>query len=462
MENTKNRWKSWWAIVVTFVAVTLGGFVNTAWSEDLPPPGTSATLEQRIRVLEQKLAASEAAPGSSPSEPASVKASGTDGFQIQSADKNFALKFKLLIQADSRWFLDDNKGNETDTFLIRRARPILEGTLFGYTNFLLTPELASNGKSLLYDAYVEVAPWSFAKLRVGKFKPPIGLEHLISDQNLTFPERAYPSLLVPSRDTGVQLAGDLWNGTFNYAAAFTNGVGDNNVNTTATAPVTSDSDTNDGKEGTGRLALNPFKNGTNAALQGLGVGLGASYARQQGVNPTYVTPGQLSLFTPSTGVLPDGEHVRIAPDASWTFHSLGLLGEWVQSSQVWRVGTVRSRITNQAWQARASYILTGENATLSGIKPRKPFDPHQGTWGAFELGARYQQLYLDPDNFTQGVTTASSSIQRANTYGLVANWYLNSALRWAVSYEETTFDKGAATGDRPNEKVVISRWQLSF
>lgn len=465
MKKTR-RWRSWAAIVYGFVAVTLGGFRNNSWSEDAAPPQSlpagQAGLEQRVNILERKLEiAAEDEAAKAPAK-VSAKASASDGFQIQSADKNYLLKLRLLIQADSRFFLDDNNGNLTDAFLIRRARPILEGTLFGYTSFLLTPDFASNGKTVLYDAYFDIAPWTFAKLRVGKFKPPIGLEHLQSDPSLIFAERAFPSDLVPNRDTGLQLFGDLWNGAVSYAAAFTNGTGDNNTNTALTAPVTSDTDNNDGKEGTGRIVLKPFKNTDVGALQGLGVGIGASYARQASVNPNLVTPGQVALFTPSAAALSDGAHTRLAPDLSWYYRSLGLYGEYVRSSQVWRVGSVRSTITDTAGQLAGSYVLTGEDASYAGVKPRKPFDPRNGTWGAFEVTGRFQELYLDSDNFNKAITTAAASIQRATAYGFGFNWYLNNNVKLASSYEETSFDKGAAAGDRPNEKVLITRWQLLF
>lgn len=462
MKSTKSTWQSWAAIVAGFVAVTLGGFQNTAWSEDLPPPENNQTLEQRVNILEQKLEIAHEDTSAKSKETATVKASAADGFQIQSADKSYALRLRLLIQADSRQFIDDTAGNETSAFLIRRARPILEGTVFGYTNFLIVPDLASNAKTALFDAYLDIAPWTFAKLRFGKFKPPIGLEHLQSDPYLTFAERAFPSDLVPSRDTGVQLFGDLFNGTLSYAAALTNGVGDNNVNTTATAPVTSDTDNNDGKEGTGHITVKPFKTTDLSVLQGLSLGLGASYAKQAGVSPNYVTPGQIAIFSPAATAVADGSHIRWAPEASWYFHSLGLYGEWVQSAQVWRVGTARTNIINQAWQAAGSYVLTGEDASYSGVKPRKPFDPKSGTWGAFEVAARYQGLYLDPDNFSRSITTASTAIQRATAYGIGFNWYLNNNVKLATNFDQTTFDKGASTGDRPNEKIVISRWQLLF
>ena len=450
--------KSWRAIVVGFVAVTAGGFFNKGWSEDLPPP---ASLEQRVGILERKLEVAEENAAAKSQESTIVKAD-KDGFQIQSSNKDFVLKIRALIQADSRFYIDDNNGNQTNQFLVRRARPILEGTLFGYTSFRLTPDLASNARTALFDAYLDIAPWTFAKLRAGKFKPPIGLEHLQPDEYLAFAERAFPSLLVPSRDTGLQLFGDFFNGALSYAASFTNGVGDNNVNATTTPPVTSDTDSNDSKEGTARIAAKPFKNTTLNVVQGFGIGISGSYAKQLASAPTYISPGQIAIFSPSAAAVPDGEHIRIAPDVNWYYHSLGLYGEWIQSSQVWRAGTNRSTIRNQAWQAGGSYVLTGEDASYTGVKPRKPFDPKTGGWGAFEAAARYQSLYLDPDNFSQGVTTAAGSIQRANAYGVGFNWYLNDNLRFITDFDETTFDKGAAAGDRPNEKIVISRWQLLF
>ncbi len=468
MVDIGSRKRNWEAVVLAFVVVSLRGLLNKGWSEDLPSPATagqheSNDVEQRLRILERKREVSSEEPVVKGNEAAFLKAD-KDGFQIQSADKNFVLKIRALLQSDSRFFMDDKAGNQTDTFLIRRARPILEGTLFGYTRFRLAPDLASNGKTTLFDAYLDVAPWTFAKLRIGKFKPPIGLEHLQSDENLTFAERAFPSLLVPSRDTGIQLFGDVLNGALNYGASFTNGTGDNNVNTSASAPVTADSDANDGKEGALRIAAKPFKNGERALLQGLGLGLAGSYAKEAGGAPTYVSPGQISVFAAAAAntPIPDGEHVRIAADLNWYHRLLGFYSEWVQSSQVWRVGPVRSRIVNQAWQVAVSCVLTGEGADYSGVKPRKTFDPRKGTWGAFEVASRYQVLYLDPDNFTQNVVTSAGAVQRASAFGIGLNWYLNNNLRFTTDYDQTTFNKGAASGDRPNEKVMISRWQLVF
>ena len=469
----KHRWKSWANIVNGFVAVTLGGFLNTAWSEDLPPPAASTSLEQRLSILERKLEIADENAAAKAKETPLVKV-GAEGFQLQSADKNFSLKIRGLIQADSRQFIDDRTGSQTNQFLLRRVRPILEGTAYQYFNFLITPDFASNAKTVLYDAYLDMAPWPFAKLRVGKFKPPIGLEHLQSDPYLTFAERGLPSLLTPSRDTGLQLFGDLAGGMFSYAAALTNGVGDNNTNamTSTATPIYSDTDNTDSKEATGRIVVKPFKN-TETPFAGLGLGFSGSYSKNNIVNPSYSTPGQNSgIFTLAAPAinppLSDGAHTRIAPDLNWYYHSVGFYSEYIRSSQVYRTGTARSKQTNQAGQIAASYVLTGEDASYTGVKPRKPFDPKNGTWGAVELAARYNVLYIDPDTFQRNIVSGTNTIQRATAWGVGVNWYLNSIVRFTTDYEQTTFDKGAAIGtttnviDRPNEKVIISRWQVYF
>ena len=475
MKNRKHSWKSWAAIVVGFVAVTLGGFLNKGWSEDLPPPsttGTSPALEQRVDQLDQQIkvlqeqvqtnAGQNKSPVSAPAE--GQVASGRQGFGLQSSDGDFSIQLHGLLQVDSRYFLDDSANQEVNQLLVRRLRPILTGTLYNFYSFRFAPEYASNGKVLVYDAYLDIAPWTFAKLRVGKFKPPIGAEHLQADENLAFAERGLTNNLSPQRDTGLQLFGGFWNDTLGYAVSLTNGVGDGNYNTLLTAPVTSDTDNNDGKEETGRITLNPFKNTDVEPLKGFGVAFAGSYAASDQTLPTYATPGQITtnIYTLAGSAI--GEHSRLAPDLSWYYGSFGLWSEYIRSRQDWQEGTHKYTVTNTAGQVGVRYVLTGEKASPNGIKPNHVFDPSKGTWGAWEVAGRCEELYLDPNNFTDGITTVATSIQRAQAYAFGFNWYLNSAVRFTTDYEQTTFDKGAtaALGDRPNEKVVISRWQLAF
>jgi phosphate-selective porin OprO/OprP len=137
--------------------------------------------------------------------------------------------------------------------------------------------------------------------------------------------------------------------------------------------------------------------------------------------------------------------------------------EYVLSSQEVKSTTNVSaaNLRNRAWQVAATYVLTGERASYNGVKPRKPFDPKQNTWGALELAARYSQLEVDRNAFPRFADPAKSSrAARAWTGGL--NWYLNPVVKTSVDYAYTWFDRGATTGDRAAERAVFSRIQFSF
>src|SRR5688572_25699066 len=192
-------------------------------------------LDQKYRVLERRLEIDgEAAAEKSKTAPS--MGIGAQGFSYRSADTNFVLKIRGLLQADSRFYIDDGGNNRNDTFLLRRARPIIEGTLWQNIDFALVPEFGggsntadgnpSSSASIL-DAYLNFRYSPALQLRVGKYKEPVGLEQLQSDSQAFFMERGLPSALTPARDLGIMLHGEVVDGVINYAAGVFNGVGDN-------------------------------------------------------------------------------------------------------------------------------------------------------------------------------------------------------------------------------------------
>ena len=133
----------------------------------------------------------------------------TSGFTIKSADGNFALKIRSRPAGrQPHLSAAQEAGRSRIPTLLRRVRPTFSGTVYKYVDFYFRPDFGQ-GTTVIYDAYLELRYWDFAKLRVGKFKPPVGLERLQSDDDTNFVERGLPTLLVPSRDIGYQLAGDL-------------------------------------------------------------------------------------------------------------------------------------------------------------------------------------------------------------------------------------------------------------
>src|SRR2546427_2251086 len=169
MKGTMNKKR----MVVGLLAASLAA---TAHAQESTIPQRLDELEQEIRILKRRRELEQESVQQKVKETPIVTA-GKDGFALKSPDGNFVLNLKGLVQADSRWYLDDQDHNGVDTFLIRRARPILEGTLFKDFDFRLMPDFAGSSATL-FDAYVEWKHWQALKLRIGKFKSPAGLGQL--------------------------------------------------------------------------------------------------------------------------------------------------------------------------------------------------------------------------------------------------------------------------------------------
>jgi Phosphate-selective porin len=108
-----------------------------------------------------------------------------------------------------------------------------------------------------------------------------------------------------------------------------------------------------------------------------------------------------------------------------------------------------------------SFFLTGEKNSFKSVTPKKQFDPFAGGWGAFELVARYGELDFDDDAFPiYASPTASVTEEKAWAVGL--NWHLGRNVKLMFNYEQTQFEGGATTGDRPDEKFFATRFQTSF
>jgi phosphate-selective porin OprO/OprP len=120
---------------------------------------------------------------------------------------------------------------------------------------------------------------------------------------------------------------------------------------------------------------------------------------------------------------------------------------------------------NTAWEISGSFLLTDDTASFRSVNPKRPFDLKTGGWGAWELIARVGQLEVDKGLFTGGAASfadPTKSARRATAWGVGLNWYLNKWARAYLDYEQTAFDRGAATGDRPDEKTLFTRLQLLF
>jgi phosphate-selective porin OprO/OprP len=417
-------------------------------------------LDQRLHELETKqqlkeqqdAAAAKAAPRVTVSD---------KGFSLASADGANALRFGGLVQLDSRLYFGDGGGVYNNSFVLRRARLISEGTFGRIYSFQIIPELGGSTVSLL-DANFTIAPTGAVQFKIGRFKAPVGLELLQSDSATFFAERSLVSNLVPNRDLGVQVGGTTGDGRVTYAVGVFNGVPD--------AANTSNADFDNDKDVVGRVFAQPFKNDKDSSWRGLGLGVAASLGRQKGataVTAGYKTEGQQTFFKYNSAVVADGQIWRLSPQAYYYNGPFGALGEYAVSTVNIRPSATgaRAALEHRAWQLAAGYVLTGEDASFASISPRQPFSWENGTWGAWQIVARYSNLKLDPDTFPL-FASPTANAGEASAAGLGVNWYLSGVVRTSLDYFQTHFDLPGSPSStqilRQDEKVLLSRFQLSF
>ncbi|MBC8133715.1 MAG: hypothetical protein H7X95_12095 [Deltaproteobacteria bacterium] len=422
---------------------------------------TARIAARRIENLEEQLA--------NKAKDAAVIQADEKGFALKSANGAYTLRLGGLVQADSRWFVDHGAlSDRADTFLIRKFRPGLSGTLFNLVDFRFLSDFAGGAVSVL-DGYVELRPFPALRLRIGKFKTPLGLERLQIDANVVFLERALTQNLTPQRDVGASFWGDIANGIIRYDLGIFNGAADN------TNP---DVDGNHAKDFAGRLLIQPLKAEALKAYGSLGFHFAASTGNRLGTPtapqlPQFRSGGQQVIFSYAVPTNADGvafahlRQTRINPAAFYFNGGLGLLAEFVQSRQDVQKGNVVTTLTNRSGHATLSYSFNGVNS-LEGAVPLNRFDAEKGTWGALEVALRANYLKIDDVVFgAAALASPTTSVRQAAGGAIALTWIPSLTARFSVNYEQTRFKGGAAAPDRSvidrkTEHVIITRAQASF
>ncbi|MEO5957822.1 MAG: porin [Opitutaceae bacterium] len=420
-------------------------------------------LEQQLRVLARKLELKdEAAAAAAPTTPRITV--NDRGATLASADAANSIRIRGLVQLDNRLFFDDAGGVNNNAFVLRRARMISEGQFAKNYGFQLVTEFGGSSVSIL-DANLTIGLTKWAQLRLGKFKVPVGHEQLQSDSWTFFNERSIVTNLVPNRDLGIQLGGDLAENRVNYALGVFNGLGDGGS--------TTNTDVDEEKSLAGRLFFTPFRSEAGSPVQGLGFGVSGSVGREKGTAARtggYRTDGQQTFFAYNAAVIGDGRNWRVSPHFDYRNGSWGLLGEYVLSITNLRPTATgpKTEIQNKAWQLAAGYVLTGEDSSYAGVVPRTNFDLAAGTWGAFEVVGRYSNVKVD-DVVFPAFASAAANAKEATGLGLGLNWYLGKATMLKMDYYQTDFKFNATAPAVPtapvlrqDEKAFITRFQLTF
>jgi phosphate-selective porin OprO and OprP len=364
-----------------------------------------------------------------------------DGFFIETPDKQFKLQMGGQVHFDTRIFSEDNPN--PSSFDIRRARYDMRGSM--YTGdiehlFRLQVELADS--PLVQNAY-----WMFKfrpefNLMIGQFKPPVNSSDRMTEEgHMNFIEFGVDVPLTAYYDRGFNIISKFLNNRVQTCVGMINGVG-------------SDADVNQGdldnnKNYFVRLLLNPFKDTDISALKQLYfVG---SY--EDGLQSIKTARGETNMRTPdyeSQWFQWTQSNVRIHDRQRYGAEVHYITGPLAASYEYNRIQWNDIKVyksdgktlsfslpgshhydVQQAW---VSYFLTGEQKTYEDVffawrqpKPKKNFSLKEGTWGAWEVIARYTKNEGSPDLFAKQISTDSTSVILS---GVQEGYSLTGGLRW--------------------------------
>jgi len=304
-----------------------------------------------------------------------------------------------------------------------------------------------------------------------------------------------------------------FNDLFSYQIGMFSGTADNSnpgLNPVSSTAFSTETATLENKSLEARVFANPFQGSNIALIEGLGIGVSGSSddPNNETELPAMISVGQNPIFTYMSSTAANGARHRIHPQACWYLGAFAVLGDWAQTMQTLSStvqpntsGQLNTYITqnNQAGQVQLIYNVTGEKGDfLTKLTPNKPFDPlGSGTWGAIQFVGRWSGLYMNKRVFRASTTNGSQtlytfsdprlSVSEANTLSVGVNWFLNRYVRMTTEYDQTRFVGGCSTGaltasinpgcltsgtaatastsmvlNRPDEKVIMQRFQLQF
>jgi phosphate-selective porin len=370
------------------------------------------------------------------------------------------LRFNVWAAPIFRAFNHSSVG--INEFAIRRARFDVRGALDEDWAYFLAMNFAGRNASL-WEAWLEYRYYPAARFKVGQFKEPFSYDQLLSIAWLPFIERSMGAHnLAPARDIGLQMAGDIWDYKFTYAVGIFNGSG----------PNIEDFSTD--KEAAARILISPWYDTGPVWIKNFTVGGSGTWAfkAQALTGRRYVTEADTPFLTftgPDIRGFPQlatvrqlGEHKRWGVELEWLIRWWKLYGEyiWDRRDNVHRfelagmpdasapasalppLKSIGAKVENRAWYAAMLVTLTGEDEVTDGpIAPRRPFSPFSDCnhgWGAWELGARYEQFRTNEEPFEKKIVRGANEVD-AWTIGL--NWYPTVHIRFQANVYHADFNK---------------------
>lgn len=425
---------------------------------------------------------------------------------LATADGRFTANLHAIVMFDAGAYLQKDNLPSTVTGTaahlnngtnFRRARFGIDGKMFKDFDYGLIYEFGGSGTEdagHIQEAWMQYTGFKPLRIKLGAFEPNIGLSAATSTSQMVFMERASPAEIARGVAAGdsrsalqITSNGIFGQGDSGLAARWfaAGAVTGNTVSTVNSAGGFATQPFGEQEAVIGRLAIAPFSSTDWQAH----LGVNAQYVFRPNdatggtANPRY--PTQLrdrpelridGTRLIDTGAI-DARHVTVyGGEAALGVHNFSVEGEYFKYKIDRRQATATAALGDpdfDGWYVQAAWVITGESrpynaseARFDAPKMAYNFNPAAGTWGAWELGARYSDTNLNWHDGAAGGATPTGGIrggeQKIATVGL--NWYLNPSMRFMLDYSHVEIDRLTGTGADQGQKfnTIALRSQLAF
>jgi phosphate-selective porin OprO/OprP len=341
------------------------------------------------------------------------------------------------FQWDARQAGDDPEAFESTE--LHRARIGIEARFLQHFELNLERELTEReieGRTdrPWKDAYLNVNYTDYARVRLGKFKVPFGLDQLTSISNIDFIYRSLAgSYLTPGRDVGVMVYGQAVDNRFDYWGGVFKQDGEN-----ARSRRIQGAD----RTGAVRATFAPFRRPGRSLLDQLEIG--SAFAVSNLSNDESVVPNGLrgrttmSRYVFFEPVFVEGQRRRFEIDADWQYESVGIRAEYMEVRDTRRgQGFADNDLPDalaRSWYVSGAVVVTGEMKNRPVVAQR---EFGRGGVGAVELVARFERIRFGSVGGSQDeafrhprAENILSSGNRVLTTGV--NWYMNQWFKLQV------------------------------
>ncbi|HWE38415.1 MAG TPA: porin [Isosphaeraceae bacterium] len=397
------------------------------------------------------------------------------GFKFSTEDDEFTLRFRGVFQGDAKLFQQANQFPVSSGFYIPRVRLYFTGHMTRPVQYQLSFQ-DSFGSSRILNAFVDFDYFDEKlQFRFGRFKTPYTYEfYKLSAMDLLAPER---SLFSVNFSTNRAVGGQVWGRFLDKRVEYAVGIFDGARNSYQAFSSSADL--------IAFLNVKPFE-GTGGPLENLNLGGSGAFGHED--NPLVPAVLRTSINASADTVSLSGTgganfaavpflafHDDVKEKGArslWELHlayfykSLALLGAWESGFDSFAArGQHPVRLPVEGYFVQVGYLITGETQTeLTVIDPIHPFDLRHGRfgWGAIQPTARFSQLGVGRQVFTQGLADPNLWTNSVYQTDVGFNWYLNKMTKLYFDWEHAVFGQPVYYHPGPKLQTTSDLFWLRF